>query len=196
MVVFFILTTLIILFSFFYLLKFSKNKNIFLFFFSSTFLVSFTIYNFTGNKNSFSYNNELEKQIKELIKDPNQFENIEPKEIIFLENKLKKKPNDLDGWILLARTCYISGYFQKAELYYNRALKYFPKNEIILYELAMLRKNTNKLISALSILETIYEINPRNLNSIELKLEILKVMKNKKLLNVSNRKIKKRKIFK
>ena len=84
-------------------------------------------------------------------------------------------------------------YFQKAELYYNRALKYFPKNEIILYELAMLKKNTNKLISALSILETIYEINPRNLNSIELKLEILKVMKNKKLLNVTIERLKKEK---
>ena len=192
--VFFILTTLIILFSIFYLLKFYKNKKFFFLFFSFIFLVSFTIYNFTGNKNSFSYNNELEKQINELIKDPNQFENIEPKEIIFfLENKLKKKPSDFDGWMLLARTCYISGYFQKAELYYNRALKYFPKNEIILYELAMLKKNTNKLISALSILETIYEINPRNLNSIELKLEILKVMKNKKLLNVTIERLKKEK---
>ena len=95
--VFFILTTLIILFSIFYLLKFYKNKKFFFLFFSFIFLVSFTIYNFTGNKNSFSYNNELEKQIKELIKDPNQFENIEPKEIIFfLENKLKKKPSDFD----------------------------------------------------------------------------------------------------
>ena len=60
----------------------------------------------------------------------------------------------------------------------------------------MLKKNTNKLISALSILETIYEINPRNLNSIELKLEILKVMKNKKLLNVTIERLKKeKKIF-
>ena len=57
----------------------------------------------------------------------------------------------------------------------------------------MLKKNTNKLISALSILETIYEINPRNLNSIELKLEILKVMKNKKLLNVTIERLKKEK---
>ena len=58
----------------------------------------------------------------------------------------------------------------------------------------MLKKNTNKLISALSILETIYEINPRNLNSIELKLEILKVMKNKKLLNVTIERLKKKNI--
>ena len=54
-----------------------------------------------------------------------------------------------EGWILLARTCFISGHFQKAELYYKNALKYFPENEIILYELAMLKKNTNKLMSAL-----------------------------------------------
>ena len=126
--VFFILTTLIILFLIFYFLKFYKNKKFFFLFFSFIFLVSFTIYNFTGNKNSFSYNNELEKQINELIKDPNQFENIEPKEIIFfLENKLKKKPNDLDGWILLARTCYISGYFKRQTYIIIELLNIFQK---------------------------------------------------------------------
>ena len=99
---------------------------------------------------------KLEKQIKESIKDPNKFLDIDPKKIIFfLENKLKEKPNDLEGWLLLARTCFISGHFQKAGLYYKNALKYFPENETILYELAMLKKNTNKLMSALSILEKI-----------------------------------------
>ena len=70
-----------------------------------------------------------------------------------MENKLKNKPNDFEGWMLLARTCFISGHFQKADLYYNKALKYFPRNEIILYELALLRKNTNQFISAFQYLK-------------------------------------------
>ena len=61
--------------------------------------------------------------------------------------------------MLLARTCFISGHFQKADLHYNNALKYFPNNEVILYELAMLNKNTNQLMSAISILDKIYKIN-------------------------------------
>ena len=125
MIFFLFLATLTIFFSIFYLLKFSKNKKIF-FFFALIFLASLSIYSFKGNKTFFSYNFELEKQIKELIK-PDSFANIEPKKIIFfLENKLKNKPNDFEGWMLLARTCFISGHFQKADLYYNKA-KYFPE---------------------------------------------------------------------
>ena len=61
--------------------------------------------------------------------------------------------------MLLARTCFISGHFQKADLYYNKALKYFlSRNEVILYELAIFKKNTNQFLSALSILEEIYNI--------------------------------------
>ena len=70
-----------------------------------------------------------------------------------MENKLKNKPNDFEGWIL-ARTCFISGHFQKADLYYNKALKYFPRNEVILYmNWHYSEKNTNQFLSALSILE-------------------------------------------
>ena len=97
--------------------------------------------------------------------------------------------------MLLARTCFISGHFQKADLYYNNALKYFPNNEMILYELAMLRKNTNQFMSAIKILEKIYKINPRNLESIELNLEILKTI-NKKLLDARIKKLKKESFLK
>ena len=194
--VFLVLVALVIFFSIFYLLNFSKNKKIFFFFFTFIFSTSLLIYNFKGNKISFSYNFELEKQIKELIKDPNNFANIEPRKIIFfLENKLRKKPDDIEGWMLLARTCFISGHFQKADLYYNNALKYFPNNEMILYELAMLRKNTNQFMSAIKILEKIYKINPRNLESIELNLEILKTI-NKKLLDARIKKLKKESFLK
>ena len=83
MIFFLALVITIIFFSIFYLLDFSKNKKNFIFFFTFIFLASFTIYNFTGNKSSFSYNVKLEKQIKELIKDPNNFANIQPKKLSF-----------------------------------------------------------------------------------------------------------------
>ena len=88
MIFFLFLATLTIFFSIFYLLKFSKNKRFF-FFFALIFLL---VYRFIVSKEikTFSYNFELEKQIKELIKNPDSFANIEPKKIIFfLENKLK-----------------------------------------------------------------------------------------------------------
>ena len=65
-----------------------------------------------------------------------------------------------------------------------------------MYELALLRKNTNQFLSALSILEEIYNINPMNLNSIELNLEILKIIKNEKLLNAKIERLKKDNLLK
>ena len=195
--IFIFLVILTIFFSIFYLLRFSRNKKFFLCSFCFIFFASLIIYNFKGNKNSFSYSNKLEKQIRVLSKDPEKFADLNPKEIVFfLENKLKKTPNDFEGWMLLARTCFISGHFQKADLHYNNALKYFPNNEVILYELAMLKKNTNQLMSAISILEKIYKINPKNFNSIELNLEILKTINNKKLLNAKIERLKKENFLK
>jgi len=126
-----------------------------------------------------------------MLKDPKKFSSIEPKQIIyFLENKLKKKPDDLDGWMLLARTCFLSGHIQKADLYYNKAIKYFPENVSVLYELAMLRKNSNQLLSASDVLEKIYDIDPAHLSSIKLHLNILKSLKNKKTLSEKIKKLK------
>ncbi len=195
--IFLLLINFVIFISIFYLQKLSTNKKKFSFFFCFILFTSLIIYNFKGNKNSFSYTYKLEKEISESTNDPEKFANLNPRKIVFfLENKLKKQPNDFEGWMLLARTCFISGHFQKADLYYNTALKFFPNNEVILYELAMLRKNTNQLMSALSILEKIYQINPRNLNSIKLNLEILKKINNKKLLNAKINKLKKENLLK
>ena len=196
MFLFLILVTSIIFFSIFYLLPPHKNKKTFTIFFTFIFLTSFTLYLFKGNKISFSYNDKLDKEIAELIKNPDNFGQIDPEKIIFfLENNLKKQPNDFEGWMLLARTCFISGHYQKADLYYNNALKFFPKNETILYELAMLRKNTNQFMSALSLLEQVYQINPKNIESIELNLEILKTLGNKKLLEAKINRLKKEKFL-
>ena len=49
--------------------------------------------------------------------------------ITFLEKKLEKEPNDLQGWLILSRTCVLSGHYQKADKYYQIALELFPNNE-------------------------------------------------------------------
>ena len=59
----------------------------------------------------------------------------------------------------------------------------------------MLRKNTNQFLSALTLLDKIYEINPRNLDSIELNFEILKIIKNRKLIEAKIERLKKEKFL-
>ena len=177
---FLLLINFVIFISIFYLQKLSTNKKIFHFFCFILF-TSLIIYNFKGNKNSFSYTYKLEKEISESTNDPDKFANLNPRKIVFFleKNKLKKQPNDFEGWMLLARTCFISGHFQK-QILYNTALKFFSQQRsYLIRKLAMLRKNTNQLMSALSILEKIYQINPRNLDSIKLNLEILKKLTTK-----------------
>lgn len=183
------LATLIV--SIFFLFKFSLKKRSFLFYFAYIFISSGVLYFLKGDLDTFSYDYKLNKEVQEMLDDPENFSNIEPKKIIyFLENKLKKKPDDLEGWMLLARTCFLSGYIQKADLYYKKAIRYFPDNVGVLYELALLRKKTNQLISASDILEKIYNIDPIHLSSIKLHLDILKSLKNKRNLSEKIKKLK------
>ncbi len=183
------LTTLIV--SIFFLFKFSVKKWSFLFYFNYILISSGVLYFLKGNLDSFSYDNKLDKEVQGMLSNPEEFSSIEPKKIIyFLENKLKNQPDDLDGWMLLARTCFLSGHIQKAEFYYNKAIKYFPDNVGVLYELAMLKKNTNQLLSASDVLEKIYKIDSLHLSSIKLHLNILKSLKNKKNLSEKIKKLK------
>ena len=183
------LATLII--STFFLFKFSFKKWSFFFYFTYILISSGVLYFLKGNLDSFFYDFKLDKEVQGMLSDPEKFASIEPKKIIyFLENKLEKQPDDLDGWMLLARTCFLSGHIQKADLYYNKAIKYFPNNVSVLYELAMLKKNTNQLLSASDVLEKIYKINSLHLSSIKLHLNILKSLKNKKNLSDKIRELK------
>ena len=50
-------------------------------------------------------------------------------------------------------------------------------------------------MSALTLLDKIYEINPRNLDSIELNFEILKIIKNRKLIEAKIERLKKEKFL-
>ncbi len=150
-----------------------KKKFLAIFFFIS--FSTFMLYKELGNINSFFFHSQLEQEIQNLINDPENFSKIEPQKIIFfLEKKLQNNPNDRDGWILLARTCLITGHNQKADLYYKKSLKYFPNDEKILYEYSVLKKNTSQFESALKILFQIKKINPLNLDSRKLILQILK----------------------
>ena len=108
--------------SIFYVFK--KNislKKFFICFFILTFPLTI-IYQFIGNTEVFKFSNSLKKELLDS-------KNIDPKKIIFfLEKELKDNPDDLEGWRLLARTCLMTGYLQKANKYYKKALKHFPKN--------------------------------------------------------------------
>ena len=146
---------IIFLFSIFlYNPKVSKKK------FSITFLsITFSallIYFFKGNKEAFLFENLVKKEINKITNNPESLNEINPQKIIFfLESKLKENPMDLEGWKLLARTCLMTGHIQKAEVHYTKALKYFPLNESLIYEYAVLKKNTDQFQGALKLLKKI-----------------------------------------
>ena len=192
MITFLWIALVILLVSIFFLFKFSVKKWSFVFYLTYILISSGVLYFLKGNLDTFSYDYKLNKEVQEKLGDPEKFSSIEPKKIIYyLENKLRNTPDDLDGWMLLARTCFLSGHIQKADLYYNKAVKHFPDNVGVLFELAMLRKNTNQLLSASNILEKIYKIYPVHLPSIKLHLNILKSLKNKENLFEKITKLKK-----
>ena len=156
-----------------YLNKFNKKTfGFFLVFFLIT-IPSIIIYFSKGNFESFFFEEKINKIVQEGISDPENFKNISPQVlIIFLEKKLKKDPNDLQGWLILSRTCVLSGHFQKADKYYKNALELFPNNENILLEIALLKKKTNQTESAEKYLNRLKNLDPSNVKARELLIEI------------------------
>ena len=153
---FLIIIFLIILFFsiFLYKPKVSKKK-FFITFLSVSFSASL-IYFFKGNREAFFFENSVNDEINKLTNDPKSLSALSPQKIIFfLESKLRENPLDLEGWKLLARTCFMTGHTQKAEVHYTKALKYFPFNESLIYEYAVLKKNTDQFQGALKLLKKI-----------------------------------------
>jgi tetratricopeptide (TPR) repeat protein len=174
LIIYFIIVAFVILIISSFLFNPLKIKKSFLF--TSVFLsiTSLITYRFIGSIESFFYNETIEKEIRNIVKNPNDLVKIDPKKIIFfLETKLKSDPNDLVGWKVLTKTCYLGGYYQKADLHFNSSLKYFPENEDLLLQHSILKRDTNQFSSAISILEKVNEINPHNKESIELYLSLL-----------------------
>ena len=158
-----LISTLIVYFLFG--LKLVKTKAIFF----SLLLTVITgiIYTFKSNLKSFTYMDDLNKNITE-------GKGINPNEvIIFLENKLNKNPKDLDAWLVLARTCLITGHIQKSELYYNKGLKYFPKSEDLLLESAILKKSNFDYSNSLKFLKRLLNINSKNVAARMLYIELM-----------------------
>ena len=188
MLLFFVIILALIFFTCFYLKRYDMGfaKFIFLFFF---FLISTgIIYYKKGNLESFTFEKNLVSNIENVIKDPEELQKIDPELIIlFLEKKLEDNPKDIDGWLILARTCVISGYVQKADMYYKTALSYYPQNKNALLEYSILKKNTNQTKSAIQLLSFSKKIYPEDKKIRELLIEILiineKVMAARKEIN-------------
>ena len=185
MTYFLIITFFIIFIISVYLLNPKNEKKKFFFFLVLISSLSFTTYFFIGNINSFFFEMEIENEIQYLIKNPEQLSQTDPQKIIFyLESKLRENPNDLEGWKLLARTCLMTGHNQKAELHYTNALKHFPSNDSILFEYAVLKKNTNQINSALKLLNKADILNTKNINLISLFFDLLVTTKNSDILSI------------
>lgn len=183
MTFFFILIFIIILFISIFLSNPKKKKVQYALVVTAIYSTSVIIYLFVGSIDSFFFEKKIEKEIESLIENPERLIKTDPKKLIFyLESKLKKNPNDLEGWKLLARTCLITGHNQKASLYYSQALKLFPKNEDILYEYAILKKNTNKVNGAFKLLDKIDLSQTDNPNIVSFFFELLKETRNFNIL--------------
>jgi tetratricopeptide (TPR) repeat protein len=142
------------------------------------------IYFFKGNKEAFFFENLVNKEINKITNNPESLKEINPQKIIFfLESKLRQNPMDLEGWKVLARTCLMTGHIQKAELYYTKALKYFPLNESLIYEYAVLKKNTDQLNGALNLLKKVDVKKTQDTELIYLYLNLLKETANTDGLN-------------
>ena len=174
MIGFFLLILILIIFISFYLMKnFSRRSFFFFFLLSGTSLGYFL----KGNMESFYFYEKNNEIIENIILSKDQIDELDPKRlIIYLEEKLKKNPKDQRGWLILARTCSVSGYLQKADLYFKKGLDIFPTDENLLFDYALLKKNVNNFKSALEILYKLKVIYPNNIKARELILDILVTM--------------------
>lgn len=155
--IFFVSINLLLCFLFtLYFIPSKKDKKPFLFFFSFIIVILTITYKFKGDKNAFTFSENLENEIKTS-------EVLEPKKIIlFLEKKVKDNPYDIKGWEILARTCLIAGYTQKANLYYKKGISYFPNDKELLTEYAIFKRRTNDINTSIKIVEKIGKLYPND----------------------------------
>ena len=179
MTIFSILILLIIIAISCYLMPSTKSR-IILFMF--LIIVTPAFYMLKGSFESFTFNEENNKIIEDIVVSEEKIDELDPNRLIlYLENKLNKNPKDLQGWLILARTCRLSGYLQKADLYFKKGLEFFPYDEILLLEYSLLKKNINQFKSALEILSKLKAISPTNIFARELIIDILITINKKEL---------------
>lgn len=179
MTIFLILILLTIIAISYYLMPSTKSR---LTLFISLIVVTSIGYMLKGSFESFTFNEENNKIIEDIFASKEKIDELDPDRLIlYLENKLNKNPKDLQGWLILARTCSLSGYLQKADLYFEKGLELFPYDESLLLEYSLLKKNTNQFKSALEILSKLKVISPTNIFARELIIDILITINNKQL---------------
>ena len=179
MTIFLILTLLIIIAISYYLMPSIKNR---LILFTCLIILTPIGYILKGSFESFTFNEENKKIIEDIIISKENIDELDPNRLIlYLESKLNENPKDLQGWLILARTCSLSGYLQKADLYFKKGLNFFPYDEDLLFEYSLLKKNTNQFKSALEILSKLKVISPTNIFARELIIDILITINNKQL---------------
>lgn len=159
MKILFFLISIILCFSFNWYI-FKKNKKKIFIGFLISISILFLIYNYKGNSEIFGYSDSLAIDLK------NSSELDATKLILFLEKELSKNPKDSEGWKILARTCMLSGYTQKANKYYLKALALLPENIQLLSEYAFFKRNNNDLTKSLEISEKVREIDPNNIENL------------------------------
>ena len=137
------------------------------FFISLTILLSFGLGAYVSF-GDYKFVNIIDVLYDDLKKDQT---NDPRKLVIFLETKLAKDPYDIEGWLILARTCLVTGHIQKAELYYSKARKYFPTNSDLLFETALLKINIGQIDKSLKFLLEAHELNSK---SIKIKEQLIK----------------------
>tara|TARA_B100000242_G_C43030402_1_gene479993 strand:+ start:948 stop:1565 length:618 start_codon:yes stop_codon:yes gene_type:complete len=137
------------------------------FFISLTILLSFCLGAYIS-LGDYKFINIIDVLYDDLKKDQT---NDPRKLVIFLETKLAKDPYDIEGWLILARTCLITGHIQKAELYYSKARKYFPTNSDLLFETALLKINVGQIDKSLKFLLEAHELDSK---SIKIKEQLIK----------------------
>ena len=179
MTIFLILILLTIIAISYYLMPSMKSK---LTLFTTLFIFTLIGYMLKGSFESFTFEEENSKIIENIIISKEKIDELDPNRLIlYLEKKLNKNPDDLQGWLILARTCNLSGYLQKADLYFKKGLKFFPYDESLLFEYSLLKKKTNQFKSALEILSKLKVISPTNIFARELIIDILITINNKQL---------------
>jgi len=178
--VIFTLTIIIVIFLIsVYLTEGKKNRIIT---FSFLFSGASIIYFFKGHSESFLFYEKNEIIVEDIVNSNDGLENLDPNRlIIYLEEKLKQNPKDREGWLVLARACSISGYLQKADLYFKKGLKEFPLDKNLLFEYAILKKNTDQFKSSLKLLTKLKLRYPNDLKSRELIIDIFSYLGNKEL---------------
>ena len=161
MIFFFSISFLIV---FFYSLRIFeiKPKKKFVASFSLLTFLTALIYLFKGSLESFTFEEKLKDQISQSLQKGGLESLNSSNLILFLENQLKTEPLDSEGWLILARTCMMSGYHQKAELYYKKGLKYFPKNVKLMFEYSNLKRKSGRLEEAIELIDKIITISPNS----------------------------------